>query len=508
MKASRGLIISDNTNLVFELEDLLLELRPSLCMKQISTRMDDQSLHLAAVSFAPSIAFVDLTDLSRGTDIAARLEASAPHIYMVGMDREIKPEALLRALRVGIRDVVEYPFTGSRLAEALEHGLAALEDAKQQADQEQMILSFLPAKVGSGASTVALNTAYAIARTGKARTALMDLDFDAGIIDFMLRLPEDHGLLDIVEFETRIDDSIWSRFVSRLGDLDVLRAGTSESTKKLTPATMERILGFARGRYAAICVDLPGVISEAAGTVLENSDHIFLVCTAELPSIHLAKRRLDKLREMKLEGRVRVVYNRCRPGASLSKSELEDLLGDRVFVTIDNDYAAVQTALMNGEALDRTTAIGRAFAGLAATLAGDDPAAAKADPATREQGVWSKFVRFFLPAPKPAGVPAAPTRLMLAAPPQQEPGPAGQLCLPAPSEPPTALHKNGIWIASTEPVRAASDVTIEYVPVANSGDLQRLGVELARRTPGRKRHSRKKSRKPQALPQDHDVIIG
>jgi pilus assembly protein CpaE len=508
MQASRGLIISDNSTLVYELEDLLLELRPSLCMKQISIRMDDPALHLAAISFAPSIAFVDLTDLARGTEIAARLEASAPHIYLIGMDREAKPESLLRALRAGIRDIVEYPFTPSRLNEALEHGMAALEDAKNRADQEQMILSFLPAKVGSGASTVALNTAYAIARTGKVRTALMDLDFEAGIIDFMLRLPEDHGLTEIVEFETRIDDSIWSRFVNRLGDLDVLRAGTSESTTKLTAATMERILGFARGKYAAICVDLPGVISEAARTVLENSDHIFLVCTAELPSIHLAKRRLAKLREMKLEGRVRIVYNRCRPGASLSKSELEDLLDDRVFVTIDNDYGAVQTALMNGESLDRTSAIGRAFAGLAATLLGDDPAAAKADPAAREQGVWNRLVRLFLAAPKPADTPAVPPRLMLTAPQQPETEPVGRLCLPAPSESPTAPATNGIWIAATEPVQAASDVTIEYAPVANCGDLQRLGVELARRSSSRKHHSRKKSRKAQAAPKDHSVIIG
>ena len=73
---------------------------------------------------------------------------------------------------------------------------------------------------------------------------LMDLDFNCGAIDFMLKLPYDQGLSHVTGFGARIDESIWARVVSKVGSLDVMRSGSQEG-RRITAREIEHLLAFA-----------------------------------------------------------------------------------------------------------------------------------------------------------------------------------------------------------------------------------------------------------------------
>ena len=87
--------------------------------------------------------------------------------------------------------------------------------------------SFLPAKPGVGATTLAVNTAVALAKGDDTRVFLGDFDLNCGLIRFMLQLRNSYSVLDASQKAEQIDENLWPQLVTSFGTLDVMHAGTS-----------------------------------------------------------------------------------------------------------------------------------------------------------------------------------------------------------------------------------------------------------------------------------------
>jgi len=403
MQSMRGMIISSNRALVTELDELLTQVTSSLYLRKLPFPDDESNLATMVKAYAPAIIFLDLAEGSRALQLASGILRKAPRVHLVAITREPTRECLLAAVRAGVRDVMPWPLTVHDVHECLSHAFSVVEaEVTAAPNHRQQILSFLPAKPGSGASTVALHTACTMAAFGSARVALMDLDFDSGIVDFLLKLPLDYGLSQVAEFASRMDDAIWSRVVAKYCNLDVLRAGSAQARRRVSTRDMEYILGYARGNYDVMCIDLPGVSDDLHVSVLEQSDSIFIVCTPDLPSIHLVRRRMSMLKEMKLASRVKIIYNRARAVSPLSKSDVEMVLGTEVFAMIENDFAALQKAITNGRPVDPDTPLGRTFTQLVNRIISGD---AKEIALVRgENRFWATLKQLLRPAGKTSGL--------------------------------------------------------------------------------------------------------
>jgi hypothetical protein len=110
------------------------------------------------------------------------------------------------------------------------------------------------------------------------------------------------------------------------------------------------------------------------------------------------------LRDWKLDSRTRIIYNRCQASSVLTKADVEDVLGAEVFAMIDNDYAALQQALMNGRPVDMDTPLGRAYTRLVHKILGVD----KAAPSVAEKPhFWQRLRGIIQPVRKLLAPPAA-----------------------------------------------------------------------------------------------------
>lgn len=392
MQSLRGLFIGADSQLATELESVLLHVTSALSLRKVKRIPSDTELESMVQLYAPAIVFLDMADSDAALHLADLVHHHAPGVQIIGIAAEATRETLFAAVRSGMRDVLSRPLVVTDVHRALTRIYRFVEENPQPASHRQRILSFLPAKVGSGASTVALHTAFTMSRFGSARIALMDFDFDCGVIDFMLKLPYSPGMSDVAEYGSRLDESIWSRVVTRFGNLDVLRAGNPQP--RVNSNHTGHILNFARRSYDVICVDLPGAFDESAISVFEQSHSIFIVCTPDLPSLHLARRRLELLREMNLGDRAHVIYNCYNPKAVLSKEAVEDVLGTEVFAVIDNDWAALQTALVNGRPLDLDTPLGRNFTRITHKILGVDRQNAGGKPSS----IWANLRNLFFPS--------------------------------------------------------------------------------------------------------------
>jgi Flp pilus assembly CpaE family ATPase len=137
---------------------------------------------------------------------------------------------------------------------------------------------------------------------------------------------------------------------------------------------LPRALALARRSYPAVIADLPPGLYSSALEVSKRADEIYLVCTPEVTSLHLARRRInDLLRNDVDKARIRVVLNRCGSYRALPQSDVEQVLGIEVHHSISNDYEAVTAADMAGGLVSSESRLGHDLKALARRVAGTEP---------------------------------------------------------------------------------------------------------------------------------------
>jgi pilus assembly protein CpaE len=131
------------------------------------------------------------------------------------------------------------------------------------------------------------------------------------------------------------------------------------------------MLERARAAYDWILLDLPAIFHRATLLALPEADQVFLVTTAELPSLHLARKALLFLGQLGFgRERVRVLVNRVAKRGELGGADVEKILGTEVHRSCPNDYSSLDRALAQGGPLGSGCELGRAIEELARGLAG------------------------------------------------------------------------------------------------------------------------------------------
>jgi Flp pilus assembly CpaE family ATPase len=186
--------------------------------------------------------------------------------------------------------------------------------------------------------------------------------------------------------------------------LDVLPAGKLAPGFRIEVAQIRYLLEFARRNYNVICVDLSGILEKFSIEILHEATEIFLVCTPEIPSLHLAREKLRFLRSLDLGARVKILLNRAqRSGSLISISEVEKLLQLPVYRSFPNDYIGVHKALTSGKHVNPASELGKGFRLLAEAIRGEQ------QPAETTKAGLLGLVRSHK---KPAAIPTPGVRML------------------------------------------------------------------------------------------------
>jgi Flp pilus assembly CpaE family ATPase len=125
--------------------------------------------------------------------------------------------------------------------------------------------------------------------------------------------------------------------------------------------------------YRLIAIDLSGNMERYSIEIMEESRRIFLVTTAEISSLHLARERYNYLKTLDLGDRIELVLNRNHKRAAIDTKQIEDLLGLPVKIALPNDYQGVSRALTAGKPVDPNSDLGREFKKMAYSLVEMEP---------------------------------------------------------------------------------------------------------------------------------------
>jgi len=345
---------------------------------------------------APEVVFLSFEEVEKAQEVAKFLETEADGIQIVAIHRHLDARLLRETMRAGVREFLADPFEQGAVFESIDAVKAQVERKPPVLESTSQIFAFLPSKAGAGTSTIALNVSGAMSRRPGTRVVLSDFDLNSGMLRFMLKLQNEYSVIDAAENALRMDENLWPQLVTTFGQLDVMHAGRVNPNLRIEGTQVRGLIEFMRRNYQAVCFDLSGNLERYSLEIMQDCKRVLLVCTPEIPSLHLAREKLHFLRAQDLDSRVSVVLNRVQKKALFTKSQVEEILGTPVIKTFPNDYHGVNRALTQGTCIEPDSDMGKAFSQFANELL--DPRPVPPDPK-------KKFIEYFAVAPTRALVP-------------------------------------------------------------------------------------------------------
>jgi pilus assembly protein CpaE len=230
-------------------------------------------------------------DLLAGLDTLAEVCDAGTRVIVIGRHNDI---VLYRELvRRGVSDYLMAPIGPLDLIRAVS-SLFTAPDAKPVG----RLVAVVGAKGGVGASTIAHNVAWAIARNLSVDSVVTDLDLAFGTAGLDYNQDPPQGIADAVFSPERIDSAFVDRLLSKCTDhLSLLAApATLDRVYDFGPEAFDAILDILRTSVPCIVLDVPHMWTGWTKRALVAADEILIVACPDLANLRNAKNLIDVLR--------------------------------------------------------------------------------------------------------------------------------------------------------------------------------------------------------------------
>lgn len=160
------------------------------------------------------------------------------------------------------------------------------------------IIACTGAKGGVGASTIAHNLAWSIARDLDLQTVLVDLDLGFGTAGLDFNQDPPQGIAEALFAPERVDANLIDRLLSRCSDkLSLLAApATLDRVYDFQDTAFDAIIDILRASTPCVIVDVPHLWTGWARRILQGADEIVLVAMPDLANLRNTKSLLDTMR--------------------------------------------------------------------------------------------------------------------------------------------------------------------------------------------------------------------
>lgn len=239
-------------------------------------------------------------------------------------------------------------------------------------------IAFFGVKGGCGASTIAHNGAWALARKFQSDVVVADLDLPFGTAGLDYNQDPLQGVYEAISAPERLDETYLDRILSKCNEhLSLLAApATLERTYDHNEKTFDTLVDTMRVSTPHVVLDVPHVWNSWVKNTLLNADEIVLVAEPDLANLRNAKNTVDLLKQLRPNDRApHLIMNKVnvpkRP--EIKPDEFASALGLQVQAAIPFEPQLFGTAANNGQMigeLDSKHAIARMFADLAQSVSG------------------------------------------------------------------------------------------------------------------------------------------
>jgi pilus assembly protein CpaE len=331
-----------------------------LAKAHVKIQMGGATAAVEAYRNSPTPNIIILESENRAEDILAGLDQlaevcdSGTRVVVIGRINDV---TLYRELtRRGVSEYLIAPVGTIDIVRGI-CGLFSSPDAKPVG----RIIAVVGAKGGVGASTIAHNVAWAIARDLALDSVVTDLDLAYGTAGLDYNQDPPQGIADAVFSPDRIDTGFIDRLLSKCTDhLSLLAA----------PATLDRVYDFGADAFDAVldalrssipCVvlDVPHQWTGWTKRLLVSADDILVVAGPDLANLRNAKNLVDMLRTARPNDR-RPYYCLNQVGVpkrpEITPADFAKALEDPPLAVIPFEPQLFGTAANNGQMIAEVSA--------------------------------------------------------------------------------------------------------------------------------------------------------
>jgi pilus assembly protein CpaE len=222
-------------------------------------------------------------------------------------------------------------------------------------------IAVVGAKGGVGASTIAHNLAWEIARGFEISTVIVDFDLGFGTAGLDFNQDPPQGLADAVFAPDRLDANLLDRLLSKCSNnLSMLAApATLDRMYDLTETAFDAVVDLLRVSVPCIVYDVPHVWTAWARRLLTGADDVVVVATPDLANLRNAKNILDTIRGARPnDSRPKLVLNGVgvlkRP--EISATDFAKAVEIEPSIIIPYDARLFGTAANNGQMIGEVEA--------------------------------------------------------------------------------------------------------------------------------------------------------
>lgn len=309
----------------------------------------------------PNVIVLD-TAASR-SDLLAHLESlaefcdSGTKVVIVGRANDI---VLYRELMArGISEYLVAPLDVLEFIRAISHLYTSAGAAPVG-----KIVAMTGTKGGTGASTIAHNIAFSIARDLTIQTVIADLDLGFGTVGLDFNQDPMQGVAEAVFAPDRIDQNLVDRLLSKRGErLSLLAApAVLDRTYDFIETAFDPLIDILRTTTPCVILDIPHNWTAWARRLLVNADEIAIVASPDLANLRNTKNLLDMLRNARAhDGHPKLILNSVgipkRP--EISVSDFAKAVDLEPAAIIPFEPKLFGTAANNGQMVDEVEAGGK-----------------------------------------------------------------------------------------------------------------------------------------------------
>jgi pilus assembly protein CpaE len=226
----------------------------------------------------------------------------------------------------------------------------------EKRDKDAVCYSFFPAAGGSGNTTLAIQTAFILGRSGKHmnNTCLVDLNFQDGSIADYLDVSPAFRIEELANAPGRLDRQLLEVMLTRHSSgLSVLATPRVPAKYfEVSEGLIGAVLGLLTRSFDNVVIDLPKNWYPWMDNVIWGSNQVYIVTNFTVPALRHARYVLDAISAKAVDDvKVSVIVNKYREkllGGGLKKSDAEQLLRGWLAGFIPESTDLVQEAINRG----------------------------------------------------------------------------------------------------------------------------------------------------------------
>ncbi|MDX2347915.1 MAG: AAA family ATPase [Nitrospirota bacterium] len=302
--------------------------------------------------------------------------ANAPEIFLTAPMPD--SAVLLEAMRSGAKEFLAQPIQEPEVQRAIARYWERATTQKDKSQGEKKagsLMALFGGKGGVGTTSIAVNLAAALRQLpSNPSVILVDVNQHGGDLPLYLDLQPDHSFRDIAADLSRLDPAFLLRVLTKCeSGLQVLPSGYDDlSTGRLSPDCVEATLKLLQASFDYVVIDCGHVLDLTTKKALELATWIMVTSSLMVPVVHRTKRILELLRGSGFSAsKIRLVINRYVSAEQDVLKETEDILKQKTFWCIPNDYPSSSQSVNSGKSIIEgapRSSIAKSFKDFAATF--------------------------------------------------------------------------------------------------------------------------------------------